>query len=48
MSITENIELVRQRINAACLKSGRKPDEVTLIAVSKTHPVEAVIEGLGI
>src|SRR5215510_3140973 len=44
MTIAENIQTVRQRIEAACIKSGRKPDDVTLIAVSKTHPAEAVIE----
>jgi len=44
MTIAENIQSVRQRIEEACIKSGRKPDDVTLIAVSKTHPAEAVIE----
>jgi len=44
MSIAENIHVVRQRIEEACVKAGRKPDEVTLIAVSKTNPAEAVIE----
>lgn len=46
MSITENIDLVRQHINAACQKAGRNPADVTLIAVSKTHPVEAVLEAV--
>lgn len=36
--ILENIEAVRKNINAACKKAGRNPDEVTLIAVSKTKP----------
>jgi len=44
MTIAENIDLVRQRIENACTKAGRSPDEVTLIAVSKTNPPEAVIE----
>jgi pyridoxal phosphate enzyme (YggS family) len=44
MTIAENIHVVRQRIEEACIKSGRKLDEVTLIAVSKTNPAEAVIE----
>ncbi len=46
MTITENIQEVRQHIMDACVKSGRQPDEVTLIAVSKTNPAEAVIEAL--
>jgi len=44
MTIAENIEVVRQRIEDACVKSGREADDVTLIAVSKTKPAEAVIE----
>src|SRR5438046_5372943 len=44
MTIAENIDAVRQRIEEACIKSGRKLDEVTLIAVSKINPAEAVIE----
>ena len=46
MTITENIQEVRQRIVDACAKSGRHPDEVTLIAVSKTNPPEALIKAL--
>jgi PLP dependent protein len=44
MTIAENIQMVRQRIEEACIRSGRKPDEVMLIAVSKTNPAEAVVE----
>ena len=33
---------VRGRIAAACERSGRRPEEVVLIGVSKTHPAEAV------
>ena len=44
MTIAENIHEVRQHIEDACIKAGRKPEEVTLIAVSKTNPAAAVIE----
>ena len=44
MSITENLETVRQSIVDACARVGRDPQTVTLIAVSKTSPVEAVVE----
>jgi PLP dependent protein len=37
-----NYAAVRKRIAAACARSGRKPSEVTLVAVSKTFPAEAV------
>jgi pyridoxal phosphate enzyme (YggS family) len=33
---------VRERMAHACKLAGRKPDEVTLVAVSKTHPAEAI------
>ncbi len=38
--ITENLDAVRQQIDAACRRCGRDPQEVTLIAVSKTKPLE--------
>lgn len=40
--LADNVRAVRARIAAACVRAGRAPDEVTLIAVSKTHPAEAV------
>ncbi|MBR2408159.1 MAG: YggS family pyridoxal phosphate-dependent enzyme [Lachnospiraceae bacterium] len=45
-SIQTAIADVRNRIDAACKRSGRNPDEVTLIAVSKTMPVEAIREAM--
>ncbi len=44
--ILENIEKVRQNIEAACKKSGRNPEEITLIAVSKTKPYTDIEEAL--
>lgn len=44
--ILENIEKVRQNIEAACKKSGRNPEEITLIAVSKTKPYIDIEEAL--
>ncbi|MBN8928007.1 MAG: YggS family pyridoxal phosphate enzyme [Rhodospirillales bacterium 69-11] len=41
-AITENLTRVRERIGAAAIKAGRKPEDVTLVAVSKTKPLEAV------
>ena len=32
----------RAAIDAACAAAGRRPDEVTLVAVSKLHPVAAI------
>jgi len=42
MPLVENIALVRERINAAVRRAGRNPDEVTLLAVSKTVPPELI------
>jgi pyridoxal phosphate enzyme (YggS family) len=42
--IADHLEEVRNRIFAACLRAGRDPSEVTLLAVSKTFPAEAVRE----
>jgi PLP dependent protein len=44
MSIADNIREVRGVIAAACQRANRNPDEVTLVAISKTHPAEAVLE----
>ena len=44
--INENISKVRENIVKSCEKAGRNPEEVTLIAVSKTKPVSAIEEAL--
>ncbi len=44
MSLAENLQSIQQRIAAACVRAGRAPESVTLIAVSKTHPPDAVAE----
>lgn len=36
MTIEENLDRIQKRIKTACEKAGRSPDEVTLVAVSKT------------
>jgi PLP dependent protein len=41
-AIADNLRRVRERIADAAIKSGRKPEDVTLVAVSKTKPIEAV------
>ena len=38
--LCENLKKVEDNVDAACRKAGRSSDEVTLIAVSKTKPVE--------
>ncbi len=44
MTIGENWREVRARVDAACAAAGRAASDVTIIAVSKTHPASAVRE----
>jgi pyridoxal phosphate enzyme (YggS family) len=44
MSIPENIAAVRERVAEAARRAGRRPDEIALMAVSKTHPPERIRE----
>ena len=46
MAIRENLAAVEDHILAACKRAGRKREDVTLIAVSKTNPAEAVLEAI--
>jgi pyridoxal phosphate enzyme (YggS family) len=41
-NIADNLRQVRERIANAAIRAGRKPEDVTLVAVSKTKPIEAV------
>jgi pyridoxal phosphate enzyme (YggS family) len=38
----ERLDEVRRRIDKAARLAGRSPGEVTLVAISKTHPAEAI------
>jgi pyridoxal phosphate enzyme (YggS family) len=42
--IADRVAAVRDRIARAAARARRRPDEVTLVAVSKTHPPDAVRE----
>ena len=44
MSIAANIASIQQRIDAAARRAGRKPDDITLMAVSKTQSPERIRE----
>ena len=44
--VAEQLQNVRDEIRKACEKSGRDPKEVTLIAVSKTKPIEMIEEAM--
>jgi pyridoxal phosphate enzyme (YggS family) len=42
--ISKNLAYVRERIHAAATRAGRIPDEITLIAVTKTHSAKKIQE----
>ena len=42
--LTENLKRVEENIQTACQRAGRKREEVTLVAVSKTKPVSMLSE----
>lgn len=44
--IAKNLEDVRGKIAAATERSGRSADDVTLVAVTKTHPAEMINEAI--
>src|SRR2546426_3699366 len=39
---------VRNRVDTAARKCNRSPDEITLIAISKTHPTETLMAALSL
>ena len=41
-NLRDNIDRVEERIAAACRRSGRRREDVKLVAVSKTHPPESI------
>ncbi len=42
MSVAENFAAIQERIRTACERAGRDVNSVTLLAVSKTHPADAI------
>jgi pyridoxal phosphate enzyme (YggS family) len=44
MSLAANLARIRQQMADACLRAGRADSEVALMAVSKMHPAEMVLE----
>ena len=44
--LADNLNAIRRRISEAALRAGRDPDEVKLVAVSKTHPADILREAI--
>jgi len=45
-NIAANIEKIKQRIAAACARCGREPHSVALMAVTKTVPIERILQAV--
>jgi pyridoxal phosphate enzyme (YggS family) len=43
-NIAQNLAAIHERIAAACARAGRSTSEVALMAVSKMHPAETILE----
>ena len=46
MSIKDNIAIVQQQLKQAAIQSGRTPEDIRLIAVSKTKSTEMILQAL--
>jgi len=44
--IRQNLDNLKQRIRKACENCGRNPEEITLVAVSKTKPDKDILQAL--
>jgi len=47
-TLGERLTNVRQKIAAAARRSNRAPEQITLIAISKTHPTKVIRAGLDV
>lgn len=41
--LSTRIDQLRARVDAACLRSGRRPGDISIVAVSKTQPIDALV-----
>ncbi len=46
MSIAENLAGIKKRVEMACMRCGRNPQEIILVGASKTKPAEVINEAL--
>jgi len=46
LSLEENLKVIRNHIGEAAIKSGRNPQDITLLAATKTVPVQVINKGI--
>jgi pyridoxal phosphate enzyme (YggS family) len=44
LSISDNLKMVMEKVAEAALRSGRKPEDIKIVVVSKTHPIVNIEE----
>ena len=44
MGVCENYKVIEKKVEQACIRAGRKREDVTMIAVSKTKPISMIQE----
>lgn len=45
-AVQDRVDTVRERVAQACERAGRDTDEITIVAVSKTFPMQAITSGI--
>ncbi len=48
LSLEENLKVIRDNIGEAAIKSGRNPQNITLLAATKTVPVPVINKGIAL
>lgn len=46
MALTENLEIIKDKIQTCCERVGRRPEEITLLAVTKTRTAEEINQAI--
>ena len=44
LSISENIKNVQEKVADTAIRSGRNPDDIRIVAISKTHTIDIIKE----
>ncbi|MBI5417166.1 alanine racemase, partial [Candidatus Poribacteria bacterium] len=46
MSITDNILKIKEKISEACKRSNRNPEDIIIVCVTKTIPINQILEAV--
>ena len=48
MNLKQNIDVLKEKVAFACSQAGRRADEITIVAASKTRPAQEINEALAL